>query len=140
MSKRYHLSLFGYITIAIFVILFFLVMYGASGHRYHFSLEDFLVPACAAVTSLILLLYPRIPENSKGMKAGICFLAVGLLIINLYFVLTYYLSFYSENYIIGFMIFSTVIVGLFSTAILTLIIESVKELFISFTKKDFKPQ
>ena len=131
MSKRYYLSLYTYIIIAIFVILFSLLMIGASGHRYNFTLVDFLVPFCAALTTITLLIYPRIADKYKVTKAAICFLIIGLLTVNLYFIVTHYLTFYSENLVIGFMIFSTIVVACVCAAILTLIIESIKGLGLS---------
>jgi hypothetical protein len=103
-------------------------MIGASGHRYNFQPEDFLVPACAAMTIITLLIYPRMPDKYKVARAAVCFLLIGLLTVNLYFIVTHYLSFYSENLVIGFMIFSTIAVGCICAAILTLIIESIKGL------------
>ena len=132
MNKRYRLSMNLYIGLSAFIIFFLLLIYGATGHQITFKEKDVLIPIFAVLTSLTLILFKKTTKDFKWIKAFLYLLMIALLTTNIYYVINHYLSFYDENLIIGFMIFSTFLVGVFSFSCVILIFEGGKELMLCF--------
>lgn len=131
MSSRYYISLLVYslVKISCVIVWFYMVDEGAIGSP--FALQDFLKPAYAVLTILLLLLLPRIPSNRRKAKITMITLIVGLLITNLYLVVHSFFSFSSIDHQSDGLDITTVSFIVFCVAIVTLIYESIKTVNLS---------
>ena len=82
MRKRFKINLIIYNAILIFAFLFMLVLRGASGHKFNFTLFDYLLPFYIILSISSLKIYPRISKS--GMYRKFIFgLAITLLFVSL---------------------------------------------------------
>ena len=82
MRKRFKINLIIYSAILIFAFLFMLVLRGASGHKFGFTLFDLLLPFYIILSIASLKLYPKI-SKSEMYRKFIFGLAITLLIVSL---------------------------------------------------------
>ncbi len=126
MSKKYVAGLVIFSFMLIFYMLFSLMLIGASGHKYEFTIKDFLLPIYFIITIAALIIFPKLKSDLTTLKTILRFLSIGLLGISLFLSFKLLQMFYSENLIVGFLIFSTVAVVAFCAVVLMLIIEVFK--------------
>jgi hypothetical protein len=126
MSKKYVAGLVIFSFMLIFYMLFYFMFIGASGHRYEFTIKDFLLPIYFVITIATLIAFPNINNDLTTLKFILRFLSIGLLGISLFLSYKLLHMFYSGDLVISFLIFATVAVVVFCAVVLILIIEVFK--------------
>ncbi|KAA5541587.1 hypothetical protein [Adhaeribacter rhizoryzae] len=128
MNKKYKVSLTIYSFILIAAILFMFALFGASGHRYNFSLKDVLITFFVLLSILSLIIYPRVSSYRRKLKVAIWLLSLGFLGVSLFFAIQNIILIFSGNLIIGFIIFSSLITVIFCIVIISLALELIKNM------------
>ena len=122
MTKRYRISLKIYSSFLVFAIIFYLMLFYASGHKVKLSVFHYLLPIYATLNILLLIIYPKVLNNRKP----IMFLILLLLGVSLYFAFGGLYIILTGNLIVEFVISALIFIGIFISSIGVLTAEILK--------------
>ena len=123
MTKRYKISSIVYSSLIVFSILFFYGIREASGHQIKYSIIDYLIPIYPIINIALLIYYPRIQNTNPILKIFIKILIIICLTVSLCFAFVNQFEIYSGNLIKEFLLFSTIISGIFIASVFFIIKE-----------------